>query len=97
MRAETFDLPLRVVVRDPIPGVALALQEGASGKARLAPPASRSTEALAFESDVAVDGALGDGRPGCWDLACRDHRRRGSSISASDRRPARLRAPGAVA
>ena len=33
MREDRFDLPLRIVVDDPVPGVAMVLQRGASGKA----------------------------------------------------------------
>jgi hypothetical protein len=63
MRDDRFDLPLRIVVADPFPGLDLALQKGASGKATLVPPAASSPEGLAFELEVTVDGALPDGRP----------------------------------
>jgi hypothetical protein len=63
MRTERFDLPLRIVVMDPLPGVALALQHGQAAKATLLPPASRSPEAVVFDLTVTVDGALPDGRP----------------------------------
>lgn len=35
MPAEKTELPLRIVVDDPVPGVALALQKGKSGGAEL--------------------------------------------------------------
>ena len=63
MRADRFDLPLRIVVDDPVPGVALALQRGAAAKAALEPPAKATASAMAFEFAVVVDGALPDGRP----------------------------------
>lgn len=63
MRADRFELPLRLVVDDPIPGLVLALQHGAAAKAALVPAASRSPQAVAFEFDIVVDGALPDGRP----------------------------------
>ena len=63
MRADRFDLPLRIVVDAPIPGVLLALQRGAAAKAVLEPAVKTSIEAIVFEFDVAVDGALADGRP----------------------------------
>ena len=63
MRADRFDLPLRIVVDDPVPGVTLALQRGAAAKAALEPPATAAASAMAFEFDVVVEGALPDGRP----------------------------------
>ena len=63
MRDRRFDLPLYVVVDDPVPGVAVALQRGASGKAELVPPAERTDQALRFDFAVTVDGMLADGRP----------------------------------
>ena len=63
MRPDRFDLPLRIVVCDPFPGLDLTLQRGAAAKAALVPPAASSPEAVAFDLDVAVDGALPDGRP----------------------------------
>ena len=63
MRAERFDLPLRIVVADPFPGLALTVQRGASGKAALVAPVAESAEALTFDLEVTVDGALADGRP----------------------------------
>jgi hypothetical protein len=63
MRADRFELPLRIVVDDPIPGVVLALQHGAAAKARLVPATRSTAAALAFEFDILVEGALPDGRP----------------------------------
>src|ERR1700761_2520459 len=63
MPSERFDLPLRIVVTDPVPGLAIALQRGKGAKATLVPPANRSAEAVAFDLEVTVDGRLTDGRP----------------------------------
>ncbi|WP_443750054.1 DUF5990 family protein [Asticcacaulis solisilvae] len=63
MRADRFELPLRIVVDHPVPGFAMALQQGATAKAVLLPPARRSADAQAFDFAVTVDGALPDGRP----------------------------------
>ncbi len=58
-----FDLPLRIVVDDPVPGLRLALQRGAGPAAELVGAATGSGEPLAFDLEVTVDGALADGRP----------------------------------
>ncbi|HEY4029611.1 MAG TPA: DUF5990 family protein [Caulobacteraceae bacterium] len=65
MRADRFDLPLRILVQDPLPDLTLVLQKGATGKAEHLPPAPSSvpTQALAFDLEVTVTGALPDGRP----------------------------------
>jgi hypothetical protein len=63
MTAERSTLPLRIVVDQPVPGVALALQRGASGKATLVGPVHGSADALVFEFDVMLDGSTADGRP----------------------------------
>lgn len=63
MRTERFDLPLCIVVEEPVRGLALALQRGQAGKATLLPPARNASAAVAFEFDVTVDGSLPDGRP----------------------------------
>lgn len=60
---ERFELPIRIVIEDAIPGLAIALQRGRAAKAELAPPASRSAETIAFDLAVTVDGRLPDGRP----------------------------------
>ena len=63
MRPDRHELPLRIVMEDPVPGVAIAIQKGASGKAELVPPAAVSAGALVFELEVQVAGSLPDGRP----------------------------------
>lgn len=60
---ERFELPIRIVVEDPVPGLAMALQRGRTAKAELVPPSSRSAEAMACDLEVTVDGRLPDGRP----------------------------------
>jgi len=62
MRADRFDLPLRIVVQNPVPGLLMALQRGATGKADLVGGAMDGHD-LAFDLDVAIEGALADGRP----------------------------------
>jgi hypothetical protein len=57
------DLPLRVVMDDPVPGVRIALQLGASGKAELVGPVEASAAALVFDFAILVDGPGPDGRP----------------------------------
>jgi Family of unknown function (DUF5990) len=63
MRSERFSLPLRIVVEDAIPGLTLALQKGHSGAAELVPPVRATVEAVVFDLEVTVNGALKDGRP----------------------------------
>jgi hypothetical protein len=63
MRAEKSVLPLRIVVDQPVPGVAIALQRGSGHKFDLVGPVGGSAEALVFEFDVAVDGETAEGRP----------------------------------
>ena len=63
MRAEKSVLPLRIVVDQPVPGVAIALQRGSGHKFGLVGPVGASAEALVFEFDVAVDGETAEGRP----------------------------------
>ena len=63
MRPERFELPIRIVVVDPVPGLAILLQRGAAAKATLVPPTIRSAETVAFDLAVTVDGRLADGRP----------------------------------
>ena len=63
MRTEKSELPLRIVVRDPVPGVVLALQCGATGRATLIGPVEASAEELAFDLAVTLDGCTGDGAP----------------------------------
>jgi hypothetical protein len=63
MQPERFELPIRIVVADPVPGLAIALQRGKAATATLVPPTSRSPDAVVFEFEVTVDGRLPDGRP----------------------------------
>jgi Family of unknown function (DUF5990) len=63
MRPERFELPIRIVVEEPVPGLAIALQRGHAAKAELAAPTSRSAQAVVFDLDVTVNGRLADGRP----------------------------------
>jgi hypothetical protein len=63
MRADRFELPLRIVVAEPIPGVGLALLRGASRKATLVRPIFRSVEALVFDLDITVAGSQAGGQP----------------------------------
>jgi hypothetical protein len=63
MTAERSALPLSIVVEQPAPGVAVALQRGASGKAALVGPAHTSADALVFDFDLTLDGSIADGRP----------------------------------
>ena len=63
MRPERFELPIRIVVDAPVPGLAMALQRGQAAKAVLVPPANRSSDAVVFDLEVTVDGRLPDGRP----------------------------------
>ena len=58
-----LELPLRIVMEDPVPGVTIALQRGLSGKAELIGPVSSSPEALVFEFDINLRGATADGTP----------------------------------
>jgi Family of unknown function (DUF5990) len=60
---ERFELPIRIVVEGPVPGLAMALQRGKAAKATLAPPSSRSSDAVVFDLEVTVDARLPDGRP----------------------------------
>jgi hypothetical protein len=63
MQPERFELPIRILVEDPVPGLAMALQRGKADKATLVPPSNRSSDAVVFDLEVAVDGRLPDGRP----------------------------------
>lgn len=56
-------LPVRIVMEDPVPGVAIMLQRGATAKTDLVPAVSVAPEALVFEFDLTVEGSLSDGRP----------------------------------
>jgi hypothetical protein len=63
MRTDRFELPLRIVVQDPVPGLAIALQRGAASKAELVGLSMSSGEPLAFDLEVTVKGSLADSRP----------------------------------
>lgn len=60
MPTEPFELPMRIVVDDAIPGLAIAMQRG---KAELVAPARRSDDAVTFDFEVTVNGRVADGRP----------------------------------
>jgi hypothetical protein len=63
MKAEKSELPLRIVVDQPIPGVALALQRGSGAKFDQVGPAPASADALVFDLDINVDGSNAVGEP----------------------------------
>lgn len=63
MRAERSELPIRIVVVDPVPDLTIALQRGQAAKAELVAPATQSAEAVVFDTEVTVEGRLDDGRP----------------------------------
>ena len=63
MTTERFELPIRIVVEDPVPGLAMVLQRGHGERIEGVPPASRSAEAVTFDLEVTVEGRLKDGRP----------------------------------
>jgi len=54
MAADGIDLALRIVIEDPVPGVALALQKGKAGAEALVPPASVAPGAVVFDFTVTV-------------------------------------------
>jgi Family of unknown function (DUF5990) len=61
MRPEKFELPLRIVMEDPVADVTIAMQRGASGKVELIGPVRASPKALVFDFAVTVSGAGADG------------------------------------
>lgn len=63
MKAERSTLPLRILVEHPVPGVAFALQRGASGTATLVGPVHISADSLVFDFEVTLDGSNADGGP----------------------------------
>jgi hypothetical protein len=63
MLADTFELPLRIVMEHPPVGAVVAVQRGASGKAVLVGPVSVLPEALVFDFAVTVKGTGPDGGP----------------------------------
>ena len=52
MAADGIELALRIVIDNPVPGVALALQKGKSGAEQLIAPASVTAEAATFDLTV---------------------------------------------
>lgn len=62
MRTDRFELPLRIVVEDPIPGLAMALQRGTT-TVELVGLAQSAGRPLGFDFNVTVQGSLPDGRP----------------------------------
>lgn len=63
MAESRFELPLRVVLEDPAPGVAIMLFSGGPRDGRLHAPANASPSALVFEFEVTVDGQVSGGAP----------------------------------
>ena len=63
MRDEPSALPLRIIMEHPLPGIAVALQCGATGKAQLIGPVGAPSDALVFEFAVILDGKTKAGRP----------------------------------
>ena len=63
MRSERFEIPIRILLVDPIPGLTIALQRGQAAKSELLAPARQSAQLLTFDTEVTVDGRLDDGRP----------------------------------
>ncbi|MGH7023655.1 MAG: DUF5990 family protein [Caulobacteraceae bacterium] len=57
MPAERLKTPLRIVVLEPAPGVAAALQSGKAGKAKLVPPDQATPAALVFDFHVVAERA----------------------------------------
>lgn len=57
------ELALRIVVRDPVPGVALALQRESDEHV---PPTSVTSEAVTFDLTVRVDVPEGEGPVPCY-------------------------------
>jgi hypothetical protein len=54
MAAGAFDLKLRIIVVDPVPGVALALQRGKAGASERIAPSNVSAGSTAFDFTVAA-------------------------------------------
>jgi len=61
--AERSSLPVRIVIEEPVPGAAIALQRGATQRRRLISATGNTREAMTFDFEVEVEGALPDGRP----------------------------------
>ncbi len=83
MRTDHLQLPLRIVVQDPVPGLAMALQRGGGATlAELVGPAVGAGPGLAFGLEVSVQGSLPDGSPRLLGPFAQGLRRSASSISA---------------
>lgn len=63
MKVERSDLPLRIVIDQPIPGVTLALQRGGGTRFDLIGPVQSSIQALVFDLDITLDGSTAAGGP----------------------------------
>jgi hypothetical protein len=63
MAPDRFTVPLRIVMEHPVPGVAIALQRGATTRAEHNPAVAGSPEALVFDFHLEVAGSIPDGRP----------------------------------
>ena len=61
--ADLINLPVRIIIDDPVPGVRIALQRGATATADRLPPSVTSPQIIAFDLDIRVEGSLPDGRP----------------------------------
>lgn len=63
LSAAQIDLPLRIVLRRPPPGVKFAVQRGksnASGDAELLPPTRTTNDSMVFDFTVRVDSSKSD-------------------------------------
>jgi hypothetical protein len=54
------EIPLRIIVDAPLPGVAIALQQGKDG---IVPPTHSSVDSLVFDFTVRLGAVRGDGVP----------------------------------
>lgn len=61
--ADAMILPIRISIENPVPGVRIALQRGATATADRLPPTLETPALIAFDLDVRVEGTLPDGRP----------------------------------
>ena len=63
MAPDRFIVPVRIIMENPVPGVTIALQCGATATAEQIPAVAASAEDLTFDLHVDVAGSLPDGRP----------------------------------
>ncbi|HEX7850482.1 MAG TPA: DUF5990 family protein [Sphingomonas sp.] len=63
MKVERSDLPLRIVIDQPIPDVTLALQRGGGTRFDLIGAVQSSIQALVFDLDITLDGSTAAGGP----------------------------------